>query len=259
MLLAADRSMDEFHAEAPASSASHVRAASNRDVAAMAPALVSYGSRYGDRRPINLWAVSFAVILHIVLIAAVMHVRSEGSAARHDKLTVVDLSSPPPPPPPASSHPPAKQPPVTAPPPRIAIPHAAPPMAVSPVVEPQPAPVTFAAPAPAPPSVATAPAAPAPPSVVESGSLGTKMISGSPPRYPMESRRKREQGTVVLSLTLSVDGGVSVISVAQSSGFDRLDDAALRAVRKWRWAPTVRNGQPVMVRGQVEIPFVLQG
>lgn len=75
----------------------------------------------------------------------------------------------------------------------------------------------------------------------------------------MESRRKREQGTVVLSLTLSVDGGVSVISVAQSSGFDRLDDAALRAVRKWRWAPTVRNGQPVMVRGQVEIPFVLQG
>lgn len=259
MLLASDRSTDEFHADAPASGVSHVRAASNRDMAAMAPAPVSYDGRYGDRRPLNLWAVSFAVILHIALIAAVMHVRSEGSAARHDKLTVVDLSSPPPPPPPASSQPPAKQPPITAPPPRITIPHPAPPMAVSPVMEPQPAPVMIAAPAPAPPSTASAPAAPAPPTVVESSSLGTKMISGAPPRYPMDSRRKREQGTVVLTLTLGVDGNVSAISVAQSSGFERLDDAALRAVRKWRWAPTLRNGQPVMVRGQVEIPFVLQG
>lgn len=89
--------------------------------------------------------------------------------------------------------------------------------------------------------------------------MGTKMVSGKPPRYPIECRRKREQGTVLLSLVVGVDGGVQTISIARSSGFASLDDAARDAVRKWRWEPTVRNGQPVMVRGVVEIPFVLQG
>nr|WP_246427285.1 energy transducer TonB [Sphingopyxis panaciterrulae] len=85
------------------------------------------------------------------------------------------------------------------------------------------------------------------------------MLSGAPPRYPRESRRHREEGTVVLALTLDVDGSVASISVAQSSGFQRLDEAALRAVRKWRWAPTMRSGQAVKVKGLVEIPFVLRG
>jgi protein TonB len=89
--------------------------------------------------------------------------------------------------------------------------------------------------------------------------LGTRMISAVPPRYPTESRRQREQGTVVLELTLDADGRVAHIAVARSSGFSRLDEAALRAVRKWRWAPTMRDGQAVMVQGLVEIPFVLKG
>jgi periplasmic protein TonB len=49
------------------------------------------------------------------------------------------------------------------------------------------------------------------------------------------------------------------VSVARSSGFDRLDKAALDAVRRWRWSPTLRDGAPVSVRGTVDIPFVLQG
>lgn len=85
------------------------------------------------------------------------------------------------------------------------------------------------------------------------------MISATPPRYPHESRRKREQGTVVLMVLLAVDGTVADVSISQSSGSARLDDAALKAVRRWRWSPTRRNGDPVMVRGLVEIPFILQG
>src|SRR3546814_12104805 len=85
------------------------------------------------------------------------------------------------------------------------------------------------------------------------------MLSAEPPRYPRESRRHHEEGIVVLALTLDLDGSVAAISVAQSSGFQRLDEAALRAVRKWRWAPTIRSGQAVKVRGLVEIPFVLRG
>ena len=111
------------------------------------------------------------------------------------------------------------------------------------------------APAPAP-----VPAAlPAPPSLIQAGDLGTQMVSGKPPRYPVESRRKREQGTVVLALTLGVDGTVESIAINRSSGHARLDTAARDAVRGWRWQPTIRGGQPVRVRGIVEIPFILRG
>jgi len=115
---------------------------------------------------------------------------------------------------------------------------------------PIPPPAPVAAPAP--------PAPPAPPSVIQSSDLGTRMISGRPPRYPVESRRSDEQGTVVLALTVGTDGGVASIAIQRSSGFARLDEAARSAVRTWRWAPIVRNGVAVMVRGVVEIPFVLQ-
>ena len=85
------------------------------------------------------------------------------------------------------------------------------------------------------------------------------MVSGKPPRYPIESRRKREQGTVVLALTLGIDGTVESIAINRSSGHARLDTAAFDAVRGWRWQPTIRGRQPVRVRGIVEIPFILRG
>lgn len=84
------------------------------------------------------------------------------------------------------------------------------------------------------------------------------MISGGPPSYPVESRRKREQGIVELLLIVGLDGRVEDISVSRSSGFHRLDKAAMHAVRKWRWSPTLRDGVAARVRGIVEIPFVLQ-
>src|SRR3546814_7287866 len=68
-------------------------------------------------------------------------------------------------------------------------------------------------------------------SVVQGGDLGAQMIAGKPPRYPVESRRKREQGTVVLALTLGLDGAVESLSIARSSGFPRLDNAARDALR----------------------------
>lgn len=131
------------------------------------------------------------------------------------------------------------------------------PVAVVPDVAPAvtAAPQVPPAPAPAPPR----PAAPPAPAQVAGGDLSSTMIEGNPPRYPIESRRKREQGTVVLALVLGTDGKVADIRVTQSSGHARLDAAALSAVRKWRWSPTLRDGTPVLVRGTVEIPFVLVG
>jgi protein TonB len=114
----------------------------------------------------------------------------------------------------------------------------------------RPAPPTPQAPPPSPPT-ATGPA--------NGGELSAKMIAAKPPRYPMDSRRAHEQGAVVLSVLLSTDGRVSDVSIARSSGFARLDRAAIDAVRDWRWSPLMRDGNPVMVRGVVTIPFILQG
>ncbi|MBO9601102.1 MAG: energy transducer TonB [Novosphingobium sp.] len=103
------------------------------------------------------------------------------------------------------------------------------------------------------------PAAPKAGPPLEASDLSGNLISAKPPSYPAECRRNREQGTVVLAVVVAPDGTVQEISVSRSSGFDRLDKAALNAVRKWRWTPFKRDGNPVSVRGLVPIPFVLRG
>ena len=111
---------------------------------------------------------------------------------------------------------------------------------------------------PAPPAPVVPPQA-APAGPVSVGDIASQAISMRPPRYPIESRRRREQGTVELHVTVAPDGTVRAIEVGQSSGFSRLDEAALDAVRHWRWTPVIRNGIAVAVSGIVSIPFVLQG
>lgn len=214
--------------------------------------------RYGARSRPNIPVIAGILLIHAVAIGALVQVRNHVQRMEAAKLTVVNLTPPPPPPASEAPPPPPSTPQVVAPPPIVQTP--APPVPVQttpdPVPTPSPAPVMAIAPSPAP---AAAPvAAPAPPSMVQGGDLGTQMVAGKPPRYPVESRRKREQGTVVLTLVLGVDGGVESLSIAQSSGFARLDDAARDAVKGWRWKPTVRSGQPVRVRGVVEIPFILR-
>lgn len=185
-------------------------------------------------------------------------------APHHDKtrhITTVDLALTPPPAAPARPTPPSEQKPAPAPAPQQASPAPAPQPAVTmaaalPVVADQPTvrPAPAAPPAPpAPPAVAKAPAGPA-----EVGDLSARLISFLAPAYPLESRRLREEGTVVLGLLLGVDGRVSEISVTSSSGSPRLDKAALEAVRKWRWAPLTRGGEAVQVRGHLKIPFALK-
>lgn len=213
-------------------------------------------ARYGEGRRFSTRALVITAALHVVAIAGLLTVQHHAAKHEEDRLVAVTLSlAPPPPPPQAKQQPQTRPAPTTQPLPQIVIPQiAATPAAIDPVPQPvvQPGPPT-------PPAPPAPPAAPAAPSTVQGGDLGTRMVAGAPPRYPVESRRHKEQGTVVLALILGLDGAVEQISVSNSSGFRRLDDAALSAVRKWRWEPTLRGGQAVKVRGLVEIPFVLQG
>lgn len=213
-------------------------------------------ARYGQRRRPNMALVAVIILLHGAIIAALIQARTHVSRVKEEKLVLVDLSSPPPPPAAEAPPPPPSAPPVVAPPPVVQVPvPPAPSIQTAPEPVPAPAAAAPAPPSPAPPAVV---AAPAPPSIVQAGDLGAQMVSGKPPRYPLESRRRHEQGTVVLGLTLALDGSVETIVIAQSSGSPRLDDAARDAVKGWRWKPILRAGQPVRARGVVEIPFILR-
>ncbi|MCZ6814647.1 MAG: TonB family protein [Alphaproteobacteria bacterium] len=81
---------------------------------------------------------------------------------------------------------------------------------------------------------------------------------GNPrPRYPWISRRRGEQGRVVLEVAVAADGRAKEVRVKRSSGFARLDRAALAAVRAWRFSPALRGGRAVAGRIDVPIAFRL--
>jgi periplasmic protein TonB len=76
------------------------------------------------------------------------------------------------------------------------------------------------------------------------------------PLYPEYARVARIEGTVVLEAILDRNGRVDQLRVVKSVPL--LDQAALDAVRQWRYSPTVLNGQPVAVLMTITIKFTLQ-
>ena len=77
------------------------------------------------------------------------------------------------------------------------------------------------------------------------------------PDYPALSVRRGEQGQVVLNVLIGVDGKAQKAEVAQSSGFERLDAAALATVQRWRYVPGKRSGVPEAMWFKVPLAFVL--
>ena len=94
-----------------------------------------------------------------------------------------------------------------------------------------------------------APAATATPPMVES----VEYVRAAPPVYPKESQRRHEHGTVVLRVLVDSAGRPAQIQVEQSSGFERLDNAARDAVAKFLFRPYEVNG--VAQAAQVLIPI----
>ena len=66
-----------------------------------------------------------------------------------------------------------------------------------------------------------------------------------------------EEGLVVLSVYIRADGTVGEVSIKKSSGFRRLDESALKTVRRWRYAPAKRHGKPVAIRYTQPLRFSL--
>ncbi len=79
------------------------------------------------------------------------------------------------------------------------------------------------------------------------------------PPYPPISRRLGEQGTVLLRLTVGIDGKVIGAEVMRSSGSARLDEAARDwVVDHWRYHPAIQNGAPVASTVEAAVKFDLR-
>ena len=172
-------------------------------------------------------------------------------------------------------------PPVVKPPPVLPKP---PPSTKTPVAAPSPSPVQPVAPAPVPlatadttPSAnapvgvthapaAVAPIAPAPPAPsapapapkVELPSSDAEYLHNPKSEYPRISRQRNEQGKVVVSVFIGTDGTAQKAEIKVSSGYERLDQAALATVKSWRYVPGKRGGVPEAMWFNVPINFVLE-
>lgn len=70
-------------------------------------------------------------------------------------------------------------------------------------------------------------------------------LNNPAPSYPSMSRRLGEQGRVILEVYILANGTVGEAKIKESSGFFRLDNAALQAVKKWRYQPARRGQQAI--------------
>lgn len=77
------------------------------------------------------------------------------------------------------------------------------------------------------------------------------------PIYPNIARRQHWEGRVMLRVQVSAEGSSDSVRVQHSSGHEELDEAAVEAVRKWRFIPAKRGDTPVSCSVLVPIIFTL--
>lgn len=221
-----------------------------------------------DRRHVGQWyTVPCSIAAHAIVLAACVIVPLVASGALPTPASVMIFTAPPPPP--VAVPPPA----VLSSPPRIAPPDPRPDLAPTeaPVaITPEPPPQlphlvdrlsdNFAA-GKSVASLSGPPAAPAPPApsgpVRPGGNLQPpRRVAGAMPVYPAIAKAAHVQGTVVVEATIARDGTVKDARVVVS--IPLLDEAALAAVRQWRYTPSTLNQQPVEVLLDVSVNFGLQ-
>ena len=138
------------------------------------------------------------------------------------------------------------------------------------VADTHPTPASALAPAPVAAAAAPVAAAPAGPSAaaptvtapsvpkLELPSSDADYLHNPKPPYPPLSKRLGEQGNVLVRTLIGADGVPQKAEIKQSSGFDRLDQAALATALRWRYVPGKRAGVPETMWFNVPFSFVLE-
>ena len=220
----------------------------------------------------GLWALQSGMLRRAVELVVPVELLSQ--IIEPPKPIPPKVESPPPPPPPPKQIPklqvteqvkpqqPAPRP--LAPQP-VAIADPAPaPNAPTGVASPQPPAPPIAAPIAPPAPIASPPAPPAPPPAppapvkVDLPSSDADYLNNPKPSYPQASKRLGEQGTVVVRVLIGADGSAQKAELKTSSGFERLDQAAINTVLKWRFVPGKRGGVPETMWFNVPLNFVLE-
>jgi periplasmic protein TonB len=220
----------------------------------------------------NLAIVLSVVLLHVgVLYALYSGLLTRVAQTVVPSVIMAELIEPPKPkeitptpaPPPVQKPPSRSPPPQAQPPQRVSKPVAKPPAAPAPlpaaIADPTPAanaPTGVLAPQPTPAPIAApvAPAAPAVSSTVQMPTSDADYLQNPKPPYPPISRRLNEQGTSTLRVFIGADGVPQRAELIKSSGFDRLDKAALATVMRWRYVPGKRGG--VAEAMSVTVPII---
>ncbi|MCJ7799689.1 MAG: TonB family protein [Polaromonas sp.] len=219
-------------------------------------------------------AIAFAVVaLHVGFIWALQSGRLMGATELWVPAEIlVEFVEPPAPK--AETARPAPPPPAPPAPPTPAVPKKA---VVRAPAAPRPQPLAIADTTPSPnaptgvimPLTQTAPVAktPVPPvepvaspalAVVQLPSSDADHLRNPKPHYPALSRRLGEQGLVVYSVLIGVDGAAVNARLVKSSGFERLDQAAYQAIMRWRYTPGKCNGIPEAMTFNVPFHWVLE-
>jgi TonB family protein len=79
-----------------------------------------------------------------------------------------------------------------------------------------------------------------------------------PPQFPLAARQRALSGWVDVMFIVNTDGSVSDLSVVGAEPAGVFDQPATEAVRKWRYRPILRDGQPINQRARVRVRFALQ-
>jgi protein TonB len=109
-------------------------------------------------------------------------------------------------------------------------------------------------------AIEQAPVPPAPPQLpvrLHAGMQPPRKLTHVDPIYPQVAQAARIEGTVILEAVVGVDGRVTSVRVLRS--IPLLDQAAVDAVKRWSFTPTLLNGTPVPVAMTVTVRFALTG
>jgi periplasmic protein TonB len=99
-------------------------------------------------------------------------------------------------------------------------------------------------------------ALPVPPVIVQP--QGDPRFPLTEPEYPAPDIRMGHEGTVWLTIEILPNGRVGAVRIDQTSGFARLDDAAVREARKWRMKPGTQDGIAIAMYKRVPVTFRLK-
>jgi len=88
---------------------------------------------------------------------------------------------------------------------------------------------------------------------ITGGIVRGSLEHGNAPEYPIAAKAAGIRGTVVLEAKIGKDGSVSDLTVV--SGPKELQQAAIDAVRTWKYKPYLLNGEPAVVKARVNVVF----